>query len=306
MATYANLPAPSPEQGLNRYLQEIRKFPLLEPEEEYMLAKRWVEDEDTEAAHKMVTSHLRLAAKIAMGYRGYGLPQAEVISEANVGLMQAVKRFDPEKGFRLATYAMWWIRASIQEYILRSWSLVKMGTTASQKKLFFNLRKVKGQLQALEDGDLKPDQVEAIATKLGVSEEDVVSMNRRLGGDASLNSPIRADGDAGGEWQDWLADDSEDQETSFAANEELERRRAFLVTAMDELNDRERRIFEARRLSEDPLTLEELSVEFGVSRERVRQIEVRAFEKVQKAVQKLNRAADPQVNRHGETADVRA
>lgn len=279
--------------GLSRYLDEIRKFPMLEPDEEYMLAKRWVEHEDTAAAHKMVTSHLRLVGRIAMGYRGYGLPIGEVVSEGNVGLMQAVKRFDPEKGFRLATYAMWWIRAAIQEYILRSWSLVKMGTTAAQKKLFFNLRKVKGQLQALEEGDLKPEQIEAIATKLGVSEEDVVSMNRRLGGDASLNSPIRADSESG-EWQDWLVDDTVDQETSYAATEELTRRRAFLVTAMDDLNERERRIFEARRLSEDPLTLEELSNEFGVSRERVRQIEVRAFEKVQKAVQKLNRAADPQ------------
>ena len=286
MTSYANLPAPSPEQGLNRYLQEIRRFPMLEPEEEYMLAKRWVEDQDTGAAHKLVTSHLRLAAKIAMGYRGYGLPQAEVISEANVGLMQAVKRFDPEKGFRLATYAMWWIRASIQEYILRSWSLVKMGTTASQKKLFFNLRKVKGQISAIEEGDLHPDQVTTIATKLGVSEDDVVSMNRRLSGDSSLNAPLRNDGDGGGEWQDWLVDDSIDQETELAESEELEMRRGLLADAIKGLNDREKRIFTARRLSEDPMTLEALSEEFGVSRERVRQIEVRAFEKVQQAVQK--------------------
>jgi len=271
--------------GLTRYLEEIRRFPMLEPDEEYMLAKRWQEHEDSEAAQKLVTSHLRLVARIAMGYRGYGLPIGEVVSEGNVGLMQAVKRFDPEKGFRLATYAMWWIRASIQEYILRSWSLVKMGTTAAQKKLFFNLRRLKGQLQALEEGDLKPEQVKQIATKLGVSEADVVSMNRRLGGDSSLNAPLRADAENGGEWQDWLVDDTPDQEELFAQSEELERRRSYLVDAMDDLNDRERRIFEARRLSEDPITLEELSTEFGVSRERIRQIEVRAFEKVQRAVQ---------------------
>jgi RNA polymerase sigma-32 factor len=271
--------------GLARYLEEIRRFPMLEPDEEYMLAKRWQEHEDSEAAQKLVTSHLRLVARIAMGYRGYGLPIGEVISEGNVGLMQAVKRFDPEKGFRLATYAMWWIRASIQEYILRSWSLVKMGTTAAQKKLFFNLRRLKGQLQALEDGDLKPEQVKQIATKLGVSETDVVSMNRRLGGDSSLNAPLRADAENGGEWLDWLVDDTPDQEEQFAQSEELERRRSYLVDAMEGLNDRERRIFEARRLSEEPITLEELSTEFGVSRERIRQIEVRAFEKVQKAVQ---------------------
>ena len=283
MSNYKNLPAPTPEGGLNRYMQEIRKFPMLEPEQEYMLAKRWVDHEDTDAAHQMVTSHLRLAAKIAMGYRGYGLPQAEVISEANVGLMQAVKRFDPEKGFRLATYAMWWIRASIQEYILRSWSLVKMGTTAAQKKLFFNLRRAKGKLQALEDGDLKPDHVKQIATNLGVSEADVVSMNRRLGGDASLNAPLRADSESG-EWQDWLVDDQPDQEENYAQAEELDRRRGYLEDAMSSLNERERRIFEARRLAEDPITLEDLSSEFGVSRERIRQIEVRAFEKVQKAV----------------------
>jgi RNA polymerase sigma-32 factor len=271
--------------GLSRYLDEIRKFPMLEPNEEYMLAKSWQEHGDSEAAHKLVTSHLRLVARIAMGYRGYGLPIGEVISEGNVGLMQAVKRFDPEKGFRLATYAMWWIRASIQEYILRSWSLVKMGTTAAQKKLFFNLRRAKSQLQALEDGDLKPEHVKAIATKLGVSEDDVVSMNRRLGGDSSLNAPLRADADSGGEWQDWLVDDSPDQEQQLAENEELVRRREYLASALETLNERERRIFEARRLAEDPLTLEDLSGEFGVSRERIRQIEVRAFEKVQKAVQ---------------------
>ena len=283
MSTYTNLPAPSPEQGLNRYLQEIRKFPLLEPEQEDLLAKRWVDHQDANAAHQMVTSHLRLAAKIAMGYRGYGLPQAEVISEANVGLMQAVKRFDPEKGFRLATYAMWWIRASIQEYILRSWSLVKMGTTAAQKKLFFNLRKAKSQISALEEGDLRPDQVKQIATKLGVTEDEVVEMNRRLGGDASLNAPLRDDGDSG-EWQDWLVDERDDQENALAEQEEMDNRRTALAGALSVLNDRERRIFEARRLAEDPVTLEELAAEFGVSRERVRQIEVRAFEKVQKAV----------------------
>jgi RNA polymerase sigma-32 factor len=258
---------------------------MLAPEEEYMLAKSYREHDDRGAAHKLVTSHLRLVAKIAMGYRGYGLPIGEVISEGNVGLMQAVKRFEPEKGFRLATYAMWWIRASIQEYILRSWSLVKMGTTASQKRLFFNLRKVKGQIQALDEGDLRPDQVEKIATKLGVSQEDVVSMNRRLGGDSSLNAPIRTDSDSG-EWQDWLVDESPDQETRLAENEEADTRRQLLRDAMDVLNDREKRIFEARRLAEEPVTLEELSSEFGVSRERVRQIEVRAFEKVQKAVRK--------------------
>jgi RNA polymerase sigma-32 factor len=275
---------------LARYMEEIRRFPMLEPDEEYMLAKSWQEHEDTEAAQKLVTSHLRLVARIAMGYRGYGLPIGEVISEGNVGLMQAVKRFDPEKGFRLATYAMWWIRASIQEYILRSWSLVKMGTTASQKKLFFNLRRTKGQLQALEEGDLKPEHVEAIAKKLGVSEDDVVSMNRRLGGDASLNAPLRADTEASGEWQDWLVDDSPDQEVQLAESEELQRRRHYLADAMNGLNERERRIFEARRLSDDPLTLEALSEEFGVSRERIRQIEVRAFEKVQKAVQQSAKA----------------
>jgi RNA polymerase sigma-32 factor len=271
--------------GLSRYLDEIRKFPMLQPDEEFMLAKRWQQHEDGDAAEKLVTSHLRLVARIAMGYRGYGLPIGEVISEGNVGLMQAVKRFEPDKGFRLATYAMWWIRASIQEYILRSWSLVKMGTTAAQKKLFFNLRRMKGQIQALEDGDLKPDQVKQIATKLGVSEVEVVNMNRRLGGDTSLNAPVRADVE-GGEWQDWLVDDKPGQEQIMVETEQLDRRRAYLATALSTLNEREKRIFEARRLAEDPATLEDLSAEFGVSRERIRQIEVRAFEKVQKAVQK--------------------
>ncbi len=282
----ASLPAiAAGEAGLTRYLEEIRRFPMLEPQEEYMLAKRYREHDDRDAAHKLVTSHLRLVAKIAMGYRGYGLPIGEVISEGNVGLMQAVKRFEPEKGFRLATYAMWWIKAAIQEYILRSWSLVKMGTTANQKRLFFNLRKVKGQIQALEEGDLRPDQVKKIAKKLGVTEEDVISMNRRLGGDTSLNAPIRADSESG-EWQDWLVDDSDNQESVLAESEELDNRRKLLRDAMDVLNDREKRIFEARRLADEPITLEELSAEFGVSRERVRQIEVRAFEKVQKAVRR--------------------
>ena len=290
MATRALPTIAAGSGGLSRYLEEIRRFPMLEPDEEYMLAKSWQEHEDTEAAQKLVTSHLRLVARIAMGYRGYGLPIGEVISEGNVGLMQAVKRFDPEKGFRLATYAMWWIRASIQEYILRSWSLVKMGTTASQKKLFFNLRRTKGQLQALEEGDLKPEHVEAIAKKLGVSQDDVVSMNRRLGGDASLNAPLRTDAEASGEWQDWLVDDTPDQEVQLAESEELKRRRHYLADAMEGLNERERRIFEARRLCDDPLTLEALSEEFGVSRERIRQIEVRAFEKVQKAVQQSAKA----------------
>ncbi|MBT8457047.1 MAG: RNA polymerase sigma factor RpoH [Alphaproteobacteria bacterium] len=288
MATYTNLPAPSPEQGLNRYLQEIRKFPMLEPEEEYMLAKRWVECEDTEAAHKMVTSHLRLAAKIAMGYRGYGLPQAEVISEANVGLMQAVKRFDPEKGFRLATYAMWWIRASIQEYILRSWSLVKLGTTSAQKKLFFNLRKAKARIGALEEGDLRPEHVEKIATDLGVTETEVISMNRRLsGGDASLNATISADGEGAAQWQDWLEDEDADQAGDYEARDELETRRELLAAAMDVLNDREKDILVQRRLQDSPVTLEDLSGQYGVSRERIRQIEVRAFEKLQKRMQDL-------------------
>jgi len=283
MAHTAALPIITAESGLTRYLEEIRRFPMLEPQEEYMLAKRWREHGDREAAHRLVTSHLRLVAKIAMGYRGYGLPIAEVISEGNVGLMQAVKRFEPEKGFRLATYAMWWIKASIQEYILRSWSLVKMGTTANQKKLFFNLRKAKSKISALEEGDLRPDQVALIAKRLGVTEQDVIDMNRRLGGDASLNTPIREDGDSG-EWQDWLVDETPTQERVLAENEELDNRRKALGEALSVLNDRERRIFEARRLADDPITLEELAEEFGVSRERVRQIEVRAFEKVQNAV----------------------
>jgi RNA polymerase sigma-32 factor len=283
MARAATLPILKTESGLAHYLSEIRRFPMLEPQEEYMLAKRWREHGDTEAAHKLVTSHLRLVAKIAMGYRGYGLPISEVVSEGNVGLMQAVKRFEPEKGFRLATYAMWWIRASIQEYILRSWSLVKMGTTANQKKLFFNLRKAKSKINALDEGDLRPDQTKLIAKRLGVTEQDVVDMNRRLGGDASLNAPIRDDGDSG-EWQDWLVDNSPSQQDVLEESEELDNRRKALTQALDVLNERERRIFEARRLAEDPITLEDLASEFGVSRERVRQIEVRAFEKVQKAV----------------------
>ncbi|NVO13057.1 MAG: RNA polymerase sigma factor RpoH [Rhodoplanes sp.] len=283
MAQTSALPLITAESGLARYLDEIRRFPMLEPQQEFMLAKRWREHGDRTAAQQLVTSHLRLVAKIAMGYRGYGLPIAEVISEGNVGLMQAVKRFEPDKGFRLATYAMWWIKAAIQEYILRSWSLVKMGTTANQKKLFFNLRKAKSKISALEEGDLRPDQVKIIAKRLGVGEQDVIDMNRRLGGDASLNAPIRDDGDSG-EWQDWLVDDSDSQETRLAESEELGNRRKALSEAMDVLNDRERRIFQARRLADDPVTLEELAEEFGVSRERVRQIEVRAFEKVQKAV----------------------
>ena len=278
----AALPMISGESGLSRYLNEIRKFPMLQPEQEYMLAKRWREHEDPDAAHQLVTSHLRLVAKIAMGYRGYGLPIGEVVSEGNVGLMQAVKRFEPEKGFRLATYAMWWIRASIQEYILRSWSLVKMGTTASQKKLFFNLRKAKSQISALEEGDLRPDQVEIISTRLGVSKQDVIDMNRRMSGDASLNAPLREEGE--GEWQDWLVDQSSSQEKILADREESDNRLGALRGALGVLNDRERRIFEARRLSDDPITLEDLSDEFEISRERVRQIEVRAFEKVQAAV----------------------
>ena len=288
MSNYANLPAPSPEGGLNRYLQEIRKFPMLEPEEEYMLAKRWAEEQDAQAAHKMVTSHLRLAAKIAMGYRGYGLPQAEVISEANVGLMQAVKRFDPEKGFRLATYAMWWIRASIQEYILRSWSLVKMGTTSAQKKLFFNLRKAKLKIGALEDGDLRPENVKQIATDLGVTEDEVISMNRRLsGGDASLNAMVASDGDSAMEWQDWLEDEDADQAADYEERDELETRRELLFEAMQGLNDRERDILTQRRLSDEVSTLEDLSAQYDVSRERIRQIEVRAFEKLQLRMREL-------------------
>ena len=271
--------------GLSRYLDEIRRFPMLQPEQEYMLARQWREQGDREAAQQLITSHLRLVAKIAMGYRGYGLPIGEVISEGNVGLMQAVKRFEPEKGFRLATYAMWWIRASIQEYILRSWSLVKMGTTASQKKLFFNLRKAKSQISALEEGDLRPEQLKTIATRLGVNEQDVVDMNRRLGGDASLNAPLRGDADGEGEWQDWLVDDKDNQEFVLVEAEESQNRHQALMAALDVLNPRERRIFEARRLQDDPETLEVLSAEFDISRERVRQIEVRAFEKVQAAVQ---------------------
>lgn len=290
MSNYKNLPAPSPEGGLNRYMQEIRKFPMLEPEEEYMLAKRWVDHEDTEAAHKMVTSHLRLAAKIAMGYRGYGLPQAEVISEANVGLMQAVKRFDPEKGFRLATYAMWWIRASIQEYILRSWSLVKLGTTSAQKKLFFNLRKAKNRIGALEEGDLRPENVKRIATDLGVTETEVISMNRRLsGGDASLNATVSADGEGAAQWQDWLEDESANTAADYEANDELDARRALLAEAMEVLNDREKDILMQRRLSDETITLEDLSSQYDVSRERIRQIEVRAFEKLQSKMQALAR-----------------
>ncbi|MFL5259026.1 MAG: RNA polymerase sigma factor RpoH [Hyphomicrobiales bacterium] len=289
MARTAALPTISSEGGLARYLHQIRQFPMLQPDEEYMLAKRWKEHGDREAAHQLVTSHLRLVAKIAMGYRGYGLPISEVISEGNVGLMQAVKRFEPDKGFRLATYAMWWIKASIQEFILRSWSLVKMGTTASQKKLFFNLRKVKGQIQALEEGDLRPDQVKEIAKRLGVPEEDVISMNRRLSGDASLNAPVRAESE--GEWQDWLVDETDDQERVLVESEEAKMRLDLLADAMEKLTPRERRVFEARRLQDEPATLEELSQEFGVSRERIRQIEVRAFEKVQKAVRNASQRA---------------
>ena len=287
MSTYTNLPAPSPEQGLNRYLQEIRKFPLLEPEQEYMLAKRWVDHQDANAAHQMVTSHLRLAAKIAMGYRGYGLPQAEVISEANVGLMQAVKRFDPERGFRLATYAMWWIRASIQEYILRSWSLVKLGTTSAQKKLFFNLRKAKAKVGALEEGDLRPENVAQIAKDLSVTEAEVIDMNRRLSGsDASLNATVGSE-EGGAQWQDWLEDEDSDQAEAYEEKDELDARRALLVQAMAVLNDREKDVLMQRRLAEDPVTLEELSESYGVSRERIRQIEVRAFEKLQARMREL-------------------
>ena len=291
MARTEALPIMTAEGGLTRYFQEIRRFRLLDPQEEFMLARRWREHGDRDAAHRLVSSHLRLVAKTAMGYRGYGLPISEVISEGNVGLMQAVKRFEPEKGCRLSTYAIWWIKASIQEYILRSWSLVKMGTTANQKKLFFNLRKAKSKIAALQEGDLRPDQVEVIAKRLGVAEQDVVEMNRRLGGDASLNAPIREDGDSG-EWQDWLADDSESQETVMAAHEELDNRRKALSSALKVLNERDRRIFEARRLAEHPVRLETLAEEFGVSRERVRQIEVRAFDKVQKAVRRWIAASE--------------
>ncbi|HEY9010188.1 MAG TPA: RNA polymerase sigma factor RpoH [Devosia sp.] len=284
----SNLPILSTEGGLSRYLQEIRKFPMLEPDEEYMLAKRYKEHQDPGAAQRLITSHLRLVAKIAMGYRGYGLPISEVISEGNVGLMHAVKRFEPEKGFRLATYAMWWIRAAIQEYVLRSWSLVKIGTTAAQKRLFFNLRKIKGQIAALDDGNLHPDQIKQIATTLHVTEDDVVSMNQRLTGDASLNAPMRAD-EGSSEWQDWLVDDTPSQETTLGESEEFSERMGLLTNAMEDLNDREKAIFQARRLRDEPATLEELAQEYNVSRERIRQIEVRAFEKVQEAVQKAAR-----------------
>ena len=288
MSNYANLPAPTPEGGLNRYMQDIRKFPMLEPEEEYMLAKAWVDRGDGKAAHKLVTSHLRLAAKIAMGYRGYGLPQAEIISEANVGLMQAVKRFDPEKGFRLATYAMWWIRASIQEYVLRSWSLVKMGTTSAQKKLFFNLRKAKSRIGAYDDGDLRPEQVTKIASELGVTENELVTMNRRMsGGDASLNVMVGSDGETSTQWQDWLHDDSADQAKDYEENNELLVRSEMLQEAMKVLNEREKNIIVQRRLQEFPVTLEQLSAVYDVSRERIRQIEVRAFEKLQNCMRDL-------------------
>jgi RNA polymerase sigma-32 factor len=283
MARAQTLPMVVSESNLARYLQEIRKFPMLEPDQEYMLAKRWREHNDTEAAHQLVTSHLRLVAKIAMGYRGYGLPVSELISEGNVGMMQAVKRFEPDRGFRLATYAMWWIRAAIQEYILHSWSLVKMGTTAAQKKLFFNLRKLKGQLQAIEEGDLSPENVKKIATDLNVTEDDVVNMNRRLSApDHSLNAPLKIDGD--GEWQDWLVDDADSQEIVLAEQQELSKRRKLLLQAMKSLNTRERHILTERRLKDEPTTLEDLSKEYGISRERVRQIEVRAFEKLQRAI----------------------
>jgi RNA polymerase sigma-32 factor len=288
MANLTSLPAPTPEGGLNRYMQEIRKFPMLEPEEEYMLAKNWVENEDTKSAHKLVTSHLRLAAKIAMGYRGYGLPTAEVISEANVGLMQAVKKFDPEKGFRLATYAMWWIRASIQEYVLRSWSMVKLGTTSGQKKLFFNLRKAKNRIGAMEEGDLRPENVARIANDLNVTEAEVISMNRRMsGGDASLNAVVSNDGEGSMQWQDWLEDEDADQAGDYAEKDELEARREMLVEAMGDLNDREKDILMQRRLQDKPVTLEELSGQYDVSRERIRQIEVRAFEKIQTKMREL-------------------
>ena len=285
MAARSMFPAISPDGNLSRYLDQIRAFPMLEPNEEYMLAKAWKEKGDVAAAHQLVTSHLRLVAKIAMGYRGYGLPVADLISEGNLGMMHAVKKFEPEKGFRLATYAMWWIKAAIQEYILRSWSLVKIGTTAGQKKLFFNLRRIKGQIQAIDDGDLKPEQVTQIATQLNVTEDEVMSMNQRMAGnDRSLNVPLSRDGEGGGEWQDWLQDDSPDQEATFADHEEYDARKNLMLDAMQGLNPRERRILAARRLSEPPLTLEDLATEFNISRERIRQIEVRAFEKLQKAV----------------------
>ena len=285
MAAKTNLPVLSPDGNLSRYLDQIRSFPMLEPKQEYMLAKAWKEKGDVDAAHQLVTSHLRLVAKIAMGYRGYGLPVADLISEGNLGMMHAVKKFEPEKGFRLATYAMWWIKAAIQEYILRSWSLVKIGTTAGQKKLFFNLRRLKGQIQAIDEGDLKPEQVKLIAEKLDVTEAEVMSMNQRMAGnDRSLNVPLSRDGEGAGEWQDWLEDDSTDQETNFAEHEEYSARQSLMMEAMKDLNEREQRILQARRLAEPPLTLEDLAAEFSVSRERIRQIEVRAFEKLQKAV----------------------
>ena len=285
MAARSMFPAISPDGNLSRYLDQIRAFPMLEPNQEYMLAKAWKEKGDVAAAHQLVTSHLRLVAKIAMGYRGYGLPVADLISEGNLGMMHAVKKFEPEKGFRLATYAMWWIKAAIQEYILRSWSLVKIGTTAGQKKLFFNLRRIKGQIQAIDDGDLKPEQVTQIATQLNVTEDEVMSMNQRMAGnDRSLNVPLSRDGEGGGEWQDWLQDDSPDQEATFADHEEYDARKNLMLDAMQGLNPREQRILAARRLSEPPLTLEDLATEFNISRERIRQIEVRAFEKLQKAV----------------------
>lgn len=284
-ASKTGLPVLSPDGNLSRYLEQIRSFPMLEQKQEYMLAKAWKERGDVDAAHQLVTSHLRLVAKIAMGYRGYGLPVADLISEGNLGMMHAVKKFEPEKGFRLATYAMWWIKAAIQEYILRSWSLVKIGTTAGQKKLFFNLRRIKGQIQAIDDGDLKPEQVTHIASQLDVSEAEVISMNQRMAGnDRSLNVPLSRDGEGSGEWQDWLEDDAEDQETTFAEHEEFSARQRLMLDAMQDLNEREQRILQARRLAEPPLTLEDLAAEFGVSRERIRQIEVRAFEKLQKAV----------------------
>ena len=277
------LPALSGESGLSRYLAEIRKFPLLSPEDEYMFAKRWKEHEDPEAARRLVTSHLRLVAKIAMGYRGYGLPVSEIVSEGNVGLMQAVKRFEPDKGFRLATYAMWWIRASIQEYVLRSWSMVKLGTTAAQKKLFFNLRKAKSNIGAIEEGDLTPEHVATLSDRLGVTPTELTDMNRRLSGpDASLNAPLRSESES--EWQDWLADDTADQETRLAEREEMGNRHALLVDAMKDLTERERDIIQARRLQDEPVTLEDLSQKYGISRERVRQIEVRAFEKLQRGM----------------------
>ena len=304
MAAKSMLPAISPDGNLSRYLDQIRAFPMLEPGEEYMLAKAWKDKGDVAAAHKLVTSHLRLVAKIAMGYRGYGLPVADLISEGNLlGMMHAVKKFEPEKGFRLATYAMWWIKAAIQEYILRSWSLVKIGTTAGQKKLFFNLRRIKGQIQAIDDGDLKPEQVTQIATQLDVSEDEVISMNQRMAGnDRSLNVPLSRDNEGGGEWQDWLEDDSQDQEAKFAEHEEYDARKNLMVDAMQGLNPREQRILTARRLSEPPLTLEDLAAEFNISRERIRQIEVRAFEKLQKAVR--DKAAALKLLPHIEAEDI--